>query len=94
MRGFTLPAGQPLAVRGQADPPAAVGRLVLRYRGPDSGGELKDVAAVALDEDTPSSTVDHHLGDGRIAQQILDRTKERQDPVQAAHRAPRARWSK
>ncbi len=46
--------------------------------------------AVALDEHAPAAVVHHHLGDGRIAEQILDRSQERQDAIQAAHSAPRA----
>ena len=45
----------------------------------------------ALHEHTPAAAVHHHLGDGRIAQQILDRAQERQDAIQAAHSAPFAR---
>ena len=44
--------------------------------------------AVALDEDTAAAVVDHHLGDGRIDEQILDRFQERQNAIEAAHSAP------
>ena len=50
--------------------------------------------AVPLDEDVPAAVVDHDLGDRRIAEQILDRFQERQNPVKAAHNCPRATWSK
>ena len=53
-----------------------------------SGTDSSD--AVALDEHAAAAVVDHHLGDGRIPQQILDRAQERQDAIQAAHSAPRA----
>ncbi len=50
--------------------------------------------AVALHEDVPAAVIDHDLGDRRIAEEILDRFQERQDPVQAAHNCPFATWSK
>src|SRR5262249_27628880 len=46
--------------------------------------------AGSLDKDTPAPVVDHQLGDGWIAQQILDWSKEREDSIEAAHNAPRA----
>ena len=46
--------------------------------------------AGSLDKDAPAAVVDHHLGDGGIAQQILDWPEERQDAIEAAHNAPRA----
>ena len=33
-------------------------------------------------------------GDSRRAEQILDRSQERQDAIEAAHNCPRATWSK
>jgi hypothetical protein len=50
MQGFTVPAGQPLAVQGSIDPPRAARTVVLRYAGPGTGGQLRDVAAVAVDD--------------------------------------------
>ena len=50
--------------------------------------------AVPLYENVPASVVDHDLGDRRIAEEILDRFQERQNPVKAAHNCPRATWSK
>src|SRR4029077_20499660 len=46
--------------------------------------------AGSLDKDPPAPVVDHQLGDGGIAQQILDWPEEGKDPVEAAHNAPRA----
>jgi hypothetical protein len=56
------------------------------------GHELQQ--AIAFDEHARAAGVDHDLGDIRIAQQILNRSEERQDAVQTAHNAPRAACSK
>ena len=45
--------------------------------------------AVALHENALSALVHHHLGDLRIDEEILNRSKEREDAVEAAHRPPR-----
>jgi hypothetical protein len=46
--------------------------------------------AGSLDKDPPAPVVDHQLGDGGIAQQILDWPEEWEDSIEAAHNAPRA----
>jgi hypothetical protein len=48
----------------------------------------------AFDEHALAAVVDHHLRDARVDEQILDGFQERQDPVEAAHRAPLSTWSK
>jgi len=48
----------------------------------------------AFHEDSTAATVHHHLGDARVDQEVFDRAQERQDAFQAAHSAPRSRWSK
>ena len=50
--------------------------------------------AVALHEDALSALIHHHLGDPGIDKEILDRSKEWQDAIKAAHTAPREAWSK
>ena len=48
--------------------------------------------AVALDEHAPAAVVHHHLGDGRDRRSRSSiGLQERQDAIQAAHSAPRAR---
>ena len=49
--------------------------------------------AVALYEDVPAAVIDHDLGDRRIAEEILDRFQERQNPSRLLTTA-RATWSK
>ena len=47
--------------------------------------------SISLDKDAPSARIDHYLRDRRVHQEIFDRSKERQDPIEAAHSAPRSR---
>ena len=61
----------------------------VRFRDSSVRSGTSSSAAGSLDEDPPAAVVDHHLGDGRIAQQILDRPQEREDAIEAAHSAPR-----
>ena len=59
----------------------------------DAIGDERD-QPVALDEHPRAARVHHHLGDLRIAQQILDRPEEGEDAIETAHNAPLATCSK
>src|SRR5262245_10692310 len=69
----------------------------------DRDGEISDFEralgnrlerSLSLDKNAPSAGVDHDLSDRWIDQEILDWPEERQDSVEAAHKAPCSRWSK